>query len=66
MFRKISHFLITLPLFAACYTDYAIVKPGEKEYVYITETETVTETVEVEVEVPCSAALDNEWANESI
>ena len=41
---------------AGCYTDYGIMKPGEKEYVYITETETVTETVTetetVEVEVP--------------
>ena len=58
MFHKICHFLLTLPLVAACYTDYGIMKPGEKEYIYITETETVTETVEVEVEVPVEVEVE--------
>ena len=53
MFNKICHFLIVLvPI--ACYTDYGIMKPGEKEYVYVTETETVVEEVEVEVEAATS------------
>ena len=60
MFHKIRHFLIAFSIFTGCYTDYGIMKPGEKEYVYITETETETvivtetetETVEVEVEIP--------------
>ena len=38
----------------SCYTDYAIVKPGEPETIVITETVTETETIIVteEVEVP--------------
>jgi len=59
MFSKICHFLIVLvPI--ACYTDYGIMKPGEKEYVYITETETIVEEVEVEVEVPVEVIVEVE------
>ena len=47
-------------MIAGCYTDYAIVKPGEPEYIYVTETETVTETVEVEVEVPVEVVVEVE------
>ena len=36
----------------SCYTDYAIVKPGEPETIVITETVTETITVTEEVEVP--------------
>ena len=50
-------FLIAAGLLAGCYTDYGIMKPGEKEYVYITETETVVEEVEVEVEVPVEVVV---------
>ncbi len=60
MFYKIRHFLIAFSIFTGCYTDYGIVKPGEKEYVYITETETVTETVEVEVEVEVPVEVEVE------
>ena len=58
MGQKLNKLLLAFLFVAGCYTDYGIMKPGEKEYVYITETETVTETVtetetvEVEVEVP--------------
>tara|TARA_R110002020_G_scaffold44161_6_gene127607 strand:+ start:12182 stop:13267 length:1086 start_codon:yes stop_codon:yes gene_type:complete len=53
-------FLIAAGLLAGCYTDYGIMKPGEKEYVYITETETVVEEVEVEVEVPVEVIVEVE------